>query len=606
MTLKLDTLPIELLLAVCDILYIAHAPSLKDFSLVNRRCRRAAVPQLFRQLTARCYGSDRMATRLQQWKSIMMAYDGFKYVRHISIKGQMHRSRQRDKHGCVMNDGQLAPLDYETPWMPWAAFLVKLPALQDLVYSCESPFPSCLLTALHANISRPCRLHIKGFSLPSLIREKENDYTEPLELEPSDLALITSPCLFSVEMSNQPRHAGKVDFNMQAVMHIAARKNSALEEVQIAQQQMLSEYLQHLRPFPGLKLGHPPNWTSEGPRPMAKLKSLSLFGQELKLQEWQSHTDFDTLQTLKLTGLVSTTTLMWAAKYASFPSLLSFELESLDNNRESNDLGSAHGALLDSLPPLKELIIHDRYTNEALIGILDKHSVSLQKLVLPQFRCWPDLIRVLRESCKAIEHLSIMIDRREGDAQEAACYTQLGLFPLVETLHLKIDCSVNTEEAPLCDDPLYDANDDKNLRVDHVRRTFVNCAIDSSLAGAIYRRIACAKPSGSVRLKSVVLDMCEVGVISKPGDRVVHQPRDDVYQHFTRVWLCSFNPRDDCRDEVLVTESEMSRWARNANSISLNRAAPSLRDYEAAFRKLWPVGDTGDWRNEWSSFPLAE
>ncbi|KXJ88725.1 hypothetical protein Micbo1qcDRAFT_166166, partial [Microdochium bolleyi] len=96
---------------------------------------------------------------------------------------------------------QLHPIEKarrDEAWLPLARFLEKLTGLTDVVYSCTNAFPACLLSALHAHHPRT-RLHLHTFSLPSLVRAP--GALDPLDAD--DLALATSPCLFSLVLATR-------------------------------------------------------------------------------------------------------------------------------------------------------------------------------------------------------------------------------------------------------------------------------------------------------------------------------------------------------------------------------------------------------------------
>jgi hypothetical protein len=66
--------------------------------------------------------------------------------------------------------------------------------------------------------------------------------------------------------------------------------------------------------------------------------------------------------------------------------------------------------------------------------------------------------------------------------------------------------------------------------------------------------------------------------------------------------MCTFDPRDDRPGKVLAEEHKESRDARKPQEDDEDLS--ELGGVEEAFRAMWPEGPTGDWRNDWKSFPL--
>lgn len=65
---------------------------------------------------------------------------------------------------------------------------------------------------------------------------------------------------------------------------------------------------------------------------------------------------------------------------------------------------------------------------------------------------------------------------------------------------------------------------DMSYDIEHIRLALISCAVDSTLAAAIFSRIATAKPKSAVTLQSLELSVINAGVmtsqspdISRPG-----------------------------------------------------------------------------------------
>lgn len=197
------------------------------------------------------------------------------------------------------------------------------------------------------------------------------------------------------------------------------------------------------------------------------LTSLSI-GDSQKLAQWQPYIDSDHLRTLRMTTLGHNETMQWAAEHAHFASLSCLEL--------FNGAAST-GAFLRSLRPLTELTI-DAHVNESLfLPIVKDHGSALHRLSLPGLSCSLRMISALRIGCPVLEELSITIRRHEGGIVEVALYNELGRFPRIRSLALKLDCAV------LCTS---DSPDLKKL----LRPALLQCSVDRPLAVAIFNRRA--------------------------------------------------------------------------------------------------------------------
>lgn len=204
-------------------------------SRVNRQCRRAAAFAQFRRVRFVVESPEKLVEDTERWTSILLANDGFRNVQKLTIQGDIYRSWRAHAHEQKPDaDGRrLALFQYEDSFTPLARLLEQLPALKDLIYECESSFPSCLLLALHSEKLSACRLHVRNIKLRSLLRSTSDAVIEALELEPSELALATSPNLHAITLAGNMRTAtGKADYHPEALLELVAWGNPSLKEVE--------------------------------------------------------------------------------------------------------------------------------------------------------------------------------------------------------------------------------------------------------------------------------------------------------------------------------------------------------------------------------------
>jgi hypothetical protein len=112
-------------------------------------------------------------------------------------------------------------------WHSLTHLLGRLTALTDIIFDVFAQFPPGALEALHRN-NLYCRLHITKFRLQSLANG---------QLEPYDLQLITSSCLYSVSIYIIQYRSGLVyDYNWDAAFNMIEGAAPRLEHVRIIDQ----------------------------------------------------------------------------------------------------------------------------------------------------------------------------------------------------------------------------------------------------------------------------------------------------------------------------------------------------------------------------------
>ncbi|KAI5359727.1 hypothetical protein Slin14017_G092880 [Septoria linicola] len=170
-------------------------------------------------------------------------------------------------------------------------------------------------------------------------------------------------------------------------------------------------------------------------------------------------------------------------------------------------------------------------------------------------------------------------------------------------MHLNPNCTVDSMEMiDLTSQHVDDASARTEMHHEAIKKTLVNCAVDRTLAAAIFLEIVPAgtkytTPIQHVELSSIVRseDITESGIDGYSGRSY------SSYRHFARRWKCSFNPREDRSGEVVVEETEKGQLERKQNDDAFQGGN---HFHAPMFRSIWSDQGTGDWRDDWKSFPL--
>jgi hypothetical protein len=175
-------------------------------------------------------------------------------------------------------------------WAPFVSLLETTNGLRDIIYNCQSQLPPRLLRAFHEKHPL-CRLHHLTFRFRTLLWEVPYPY---------EMELTTSPSLYRVRVIRTDQDSdGDFDYNMDAVMELAAGLNPNLKEVSI--REITSVFASSRRSVRRPLWQRLPGFSGEV---TGSLTSLSLYycGTTAMLQNWAKHTGFDKLQHLVIGG----------------------------------------------------------------------------------------------------------------------------------------------------------------------------------------------------------------------------------------------------------------------------------------------------------------
>ncbi|KAG7291251.1 hypothetical protein NEMBOFW57_001263 [Staphylotrichum longicolle] len=410
-------------------------------------------------------------------------------------------------------------------WLPFARFLRRLTGLKDFVYSCAQHLPACVLAALHRH-HRRSRLHVRAFSLRSLYHERN----QLPDIDPDELALATSPCLYSIHAT-----CGAGSFNLEALDHMIMGSAPGLRRVRIGVYTrggclaLLESIHAPQKPWQGFYAGpgtadsarQPPTQPAKG-----RLESLVLSDPFASpgVNAWNNRTDLTLLRRLdlRINSVATINALTALAADNRLRSLQALALSiSFPYNPQRNAVVLGHQAsdhptslLLQALPPLRSLRLTGYFGAATVDAILHRHGPALRKLFLlpnqtdntsdalltPRFfrndnndnpapddpnvpaavsRPHPEhtpLIHALAAHCPHLTTLTLRIHRHHGRRPEVAAYRALRQLRNLRRATLHLDCRL-----PASMSPDVDGNE-----AETVRQVWMNCAVDRALARTIF------------------------------------------------------------------------------------------------------------------------
>lgn len=643
----LPGLPLEIRQRIAACVKTVHPPSLFELSLVNRACYAATTFLVLRQIKVMVHNHERLRDDVDRLLRVLSHTGSTQHVRRIVIKGNMQLDAKKTycddykpwwrEHGLeeILEDEE--PLEwggryvvYDKPviekgseedlaWTPVIQLLQTIHHLKDLIYDCKSQLPPSLLQMLQARHPL-CRLHHLTFRFRTL------SWGTPY---PYEMELATSPSLYAVKVPCSRRDTdGEDDFNSEALMELTRIAPNLREVTVLSLQPMLAN--RHRRPrqlWQGL-----PGCTN---KPLGHLISLSFKGDtDLEnprlLQDWARHTDFSYLQHLTLGGCweekssgLTSETMEWIARTQSFSQLrtLRVYLTRNDMYNERPDYSKNAVLFFQSLGSLEELSVTGPIDSDILDAILSYHGQTLKKLALyPYEKAYDnyvgarvhreipveftqDRLRQIQSECPLLEDLSIPIRRDKSSASETELYRCLGRIGNVRSLFLTLDCSNWHVSHDSTYNPQFDEVDEQlidpsytHLKKGFLRETYINSAIDESLARSIWDVISKHKTGKQLeRLKLFTTGGGDYGGGGSSSNIT------DPIEHMSRSWLIERVVRDDRQG---ITVRELGKEAREVQD-EFKRKYTLDAEPGRLFWDIWPHKEGSEhWQDDWSSFPL--
>ncbi|KAI1383331.1 uncharacterized protein F4822DRAFT_73777 [Hypoxylon trugodes] len=650
-TLDWDIIPYDVMVIICELLYNTHLSSLAKFARSNKACYAAATTFLFRTIKVFVHDQRHLQQDVQDYLRRLDRDNAFRHVRRLLIYGpglthikQIRRIDHYDSNKEYSMSPQIredddsdnrftnnlvhkaktlpfpAALIHKTDqrWHPMADLIRRLPSLEDLVYRGPNQFPPCLLQVLHEH--RPtCRLHIDHFGIRSLLQQ-------PPTLDPYELMLATSPCLYSINLEVQDPSA----YHGEGFMPV--------DQVGIVLRLVagLAPNLKEAHLFCGSNRGWDPNqehssfhppWEhllkDKADRPQGKgsLSYLQLWGSGDErlvtariLHDWSTHTDFTSLRTLRINNIISEDAMEALEHTHKFPFIktLSLTLQMPSADPDMRRYCRQASVFVGNLRGLETLEIRGYVHAIPLVRILGHKLRTLRLWPFSGEHLVPQDITNIREQCPFLTNLTLTMHRSMGDADEMAMYRELGTLPKVEHLSLEMDTlrrhpiGTSWGGRRLPADPSFDDFDKARSHISpylqgHIREAVINSAMDGALARAIFETISGAKGDSTLQK----LEIRFVNPERYPGMSVVNMGEYSIA--LGRPWQVKRSLRNDSQ-HILITQ-ELDVWHREriehkaSKSFVLDRDTTKLKPI---FRRIWPEKWKGSpWREDWHSFPLS-
>ncbi|TVY13881.1 hypothetical protein LARI1_G009217 [Lachnellula arida] len=677
--LDLHSLPPETLQQIAGHLNSAHRPSLYAFGLASKTCRNATLPSIFRDIHLAISSREGLQRSVDALVKTLSRTESACHVRCLNMKGSFRLSDRPRVEGyqsgspwdrrssfeasgvdeilvdeepysssphIVYDEPVIAKSsDEDLAWAPVVGLMKTLPYITKLVYRCRNQFPPSLLDALHDHHPQ-CKLYHLTFRLRTLL------WGTPY---PYEMALATSPCLYSVKVECSRRDSdGDDDFNQEAMMELVAGFAPNLKEVVVVN--LIPENSRRYWPRPREPWRGLPGFVSG--RSIGSLTSLSLLGASLRppgpfqtFQTWAMHTDFNRLRHLTLGGGygcenvgIDGEMMDWIAQNCSFPRLktLRIRMERDDYEVERPNYANNAIALLRTFEPLDQLSVSGPLEPKILDAILYQHGQTLKTLnlhpseqgfVAENLRFRRDIpmtftkqhVLQIHAQCPALEELAISIKRTKSDSIEGEIYKSFGKMERLKSLFLTLDCSDwrVSRDPDSIDETSFDAADREIfnlgglLKKGHVRETLMNCAVDETLARSIWDTI-CQSKAGQ-ELESLKLWTTGGG---HWGRSVFNLSTTLVVKNLSRSWLIERVARDnediinvrelgrrvrEARDQVETDELKCrAEYYRKEKDIIIEPGDLAEEDTVVqVLRRVWPrKKGSKDWREDWSSLPL--
>lgn len=637
----MDDLPAEILQHVAGCLDSSHIASLASFASVNKACYAAANVWLFRTIHLQVNTNEpaQLQEEATRWTETLHRAQSRHHVRRVLIVHQPWERKVNNEdffetykvyggdyspinEGVFGSDGPFQPWDREkdSAWLPLAALIGTMSNVTDLVYMPVLTMPPCLLKVLHEQQPQ-CRLHLPRFRFKSL--------HEPT-VDPHELGIATSPCLYSIAMQHTWRDSrGSDDWNQEALLRLVAGMAPNLRRVHsLPCHPVSSPALHHRRgmprqPWPGF-----PDDAAE-PSPGA-LEHLALLGQgawsPTVLEGWQRATDFSVLRSLDIRTWAHSSVLGGAPEniHITLPGLKELRLQIRDMPGSGNSAESCV-AFLSGLPPLETLDYYGSFgdAGEVLHCIFARHGPALRKLVLSQQVDLPAMLH-MQQSCPRLEDLKIGVKRSLSDENEVAMYRALGRLPSLKELILVLDCSVkprvqpgSSEEHVLpaaepeeeFDDPidreLWHVDGMTKAKRGHVRIMLLNTAVDEALAWSIWDTINEEREGKA--LKTLVLNTASSGSFGIT-DRYGESNLKAIVRYIGRSYRLERRVKNGEDD---LTIRELGDHAREPADRPYRLGRPEGETDQGSalwiFRRIWPKKEgSASWHDDWSSLPLRK
>lgn len=639
---RLESLPPYLLFDICDYLCQNERRNhaISALALASRTCCSFTEKERFRGVHFAIHSPKKLRQEVEEYRGMLERGSRLDLVRTVRITGvKMALIQEEDSHSrpasqCdedpnMSNDlasgldqtlgGWWLPLPdtlsdreaHEEAWKPLVELCKDLTSLKDLIFEVHEQIPPSLLATLHDNHPN-CRLHVHHFRLRSLIHSER----EEMHIDPNDVALATSPCLYSIKTIVHPYDSGGVvDYNEDAVMDMVKGSAPALRSVELSRPSKLATQPRRTAPRPPWQ-GFPRGDSGPAQPSIGHVQHLVLSDFEgtrkALLLKWSQHTNFGDLRSLEIRGTVKLEAVDQVAQIAretplkALTTLLLYPRPLLRCGGPEMDAATAQ--LLGSLYPLRSLTIGGVHAELTFNAVIDHHGKTLRRFVFfqtndrrgaPKFVISAIHIERLTQRCSDLEYLDLRVSRLLGNEEEISVYRQLSRLPRLNFLRLCLDCP--TEMLPLPNNRDFDEEEDDSIvwrsgwagesggvTAPILQKAFKNAAIDSKIALSIFQILG-----DNNNLRTVELLPCGFNV---------HAPFGRWLRWIGRKWIIQRDPKGGiCIQEFDVASRDEAKEEIDGTNSRGNGRERSI--YIAAWKGLWPP-QSEIWWDDWYSFPL--
>lgn len=623
----LVSLPRETLEQICGFVAFDDFASLLDLALTCKSCSVATNKYRFQCVNLTIVSRKKLHRDVRKWNEILQRTSSFTSVRLFTVRGKFLPSEEDDDsleepdpeyfgpHDRMDSNDELSCLEYSygfrwlelyrsaslsqrDDWGTLPTLVQQFHGLRDLIWSCGTLFPPCLLEILHHSLPR-CKLHNWAFKLPSLCYKTH----EPQDIDEYEYSLATSPSLSSImcpayeydESNNKLGYNdyGMVEYHEEAVIQLASGLAPNLKSVYVvagtpeARPGLYDQLRRERPPWIGFFPSNPKKAISNSSQ--GHLRELTLSPASLvHFEAWEAHGVFSDLRVLRLWETTLGTLLK--AVQCQFPSLKTLVLDMTSADPDAIDL--AGSAFVSSLPPLESILVIGSKKDKTMEAVLDRHGKSLKRMSLqPEFNndynnghaISVEWITRIRDSCPNLRNLRLPITRTGGNDQEVAIYRTLGEIPQLTDLGLQLICEGYSEEDDRgLSSSSYLVSDGKKAR-----ELLANFALDATLAREIF--LAIGKNSFLQRLE------LNITVLHCPGRLW------EITAFMDDKWKCIRANGD--RVVVRQLGEEICKDTDEGSEELLMEEEDVLEEFEPVFRELWPKKNKR-WIHDWHSFPL--
>jgi hypothetical protein len=628
-------LPVEIVERICDCL---DRHSVFQLALVSRNFRNGAASQMFHTVSVRFTSRDTFRENCEYANSVLASPRKSRQVRHLRVfgfmKGDTSIKGDWDTGPSTRNGGHEIPGGVFTDIANCerlVRIMVQLTTLWDFTWGYGEQIPSRVLHFLHDS-SPLIRLHMPSFCLKSLILSPIYPIG-PICIDPHELELATSPCLYSLghTNTNEAGRQGLVDYNSSAVFEIVAGAAPNLREVDIR----VNPVEPYLGPEwePGTISKHSSGSASHlerlsvsTSRDLSYSTHLSDTARRSSLEKLRTMMDFSALRTLRIGESLSAFHFRWLTEDCQFPCLDSLDL-SLWDVYNAHEMENRFNSFLLSLRPLRSLKLRDRYFPSTVPVVLDHSGRTLRCLSLSmpsQFEdagnhsdpdLWAladaDLIRTIQQKAPLIEDLALCIQRSAGDAKEVAIYRELGKLASLQRLCLTVFHPLHYLWDAFYYSYMLQSELASEQYMDESVDLLVSLAVDEPLVKSIFHTISTAKPPHAAPLQTLLYS---VEALEKECGFSSDYNWIKLLSYVARTFDCTRNLRDDKPHQCFIEEYQQypyderpQYWCDERSRLAEDEIFHEWVDEYAMpiLKKVWPGVEGRDWMEKWHSFPLS-